>query len=98
MNEDFNFQSVLADSITGFIAEKQAVGYKFKKGISILQRFDAYVFTLPLKTEELTKDTVLQWAERSPYETLSTQTGRISLMRGLAEYMNRIGKSAYIYP
>jgi integrase/recombinase XerD len=67
-----------------------------KKASQYLQRFDAYVCTLPLKTEELSKDTVLQWTERSPYEKVSTQTGRISLMRGLAEYMNRIGKPAYI--
>lgn len=46
----------------------------------------------------LTKDLVMKWTERRPEEATSTQLGRISLMRGLAEYMNRMGNTAYVYP
>ncbi|MBV7275714.1 tyrosine-type recombinase/integrase [Clostridium sp. PL3] len=98
MKDEFNFYSVFADSIAGFISEKKAVGYKFEKGTSMLKRFDSYVCSFPILTKELTKDIVLNWTKRSPYETISTQAGRISLLRGLGEYMNRMGEQAYIYP
>jgi len=98
MNNETTFRSALANSLQGFINEKRAVGYEFNKGISMLQRFDSYLCSLPQHTEELTKYVVLQWTERKPFEAVSTQAGRISLMRGLAEYMTRIGKTAYIYP
>lgn len=98
MNNEVTFKSPLKDLIQGFINEKQAVGYSFDKGISMLRCFDSFLCSIPQNSVELTKDVVLQWTNRNPFESASTQAGRISLMRGLAEYMNRIGKTAYIYP
>ena len=98
MNSESNFQSSLKDLIQGYIDEKRAVGYSFAKGISMLRQFDNYLCSLPQKTTELTKEIVLQWTKRKPFEATSTQLGRISLIRGLAEYMIRMGKKAYIYP
>ena len=98
MNSESNFQSSLKDLIQGYIDEKRAVGYSFAKGISMLRQFDNYLCSLPQNTTELTKEIVLQWTKRKPFEATSTQLGRISLIRGLAEYMIRMGKKAYIYP
>jgi integrase/recombinase XerD len=92
------FQSTLSTPIEGYIAEKQAVGYKFEKGIAMLKRFDSFVYSRSLKENELTKQIVMEWTARKSNETNSTQCGRISLLRGLAIYMNRVGYSSYVYP
>lgn len=98
MPENRQFLSLLTVPIESYIAEKQAVGYKFKKGAEMLKSFDSYVCSQSLKETVLTKQLVMDWTVRKPNETISTQCGRISLLRGLAEYMNRVGYSAYVYP
>ncbi len=98
MPEIHLFLSPLAIPIEGYIAEKRAVGYKFEKGAKMLKRFDCFVYRRGLTEAILTKQLVTEWTVRQPNETVSTQCGRISLLRGLAEYMNRLGYSAYIYP
>src|SRR5665647_72740 len=98
MPENHMFLSVIAVPIEGYIAEKRAVGYKFQKGADMLKRFDSLVHSRYITEAALTKQLVMEWTARKPNETVSTQCGRISLLRGLAEYMNRIGYSAYVYP
>jgi integrase/recombinase XerD len=98
MTENHQFLSVLSVPIKGYIAEKQAVGYKFQKGAALLKRFDSFVYSRCLQDVDLTKQLVMEWTARKPNETISTQCGRISLLRGLAEYMNRIGYPAFVYP
>lgn len=92
------FLSALSIPIEGYIAEKRAIGYQFEKGANMLKSFDTFVCNRNLKETHLTKQLVLDWTARKPNETISTQCGRISLLRGLAEYMNRVGYSAYVYP
>jgi len=98
MNNDGVFKSCFKDFIEGFISEKQAVGYSYTKGISLLRQFDVFVDSLQQNTSILTKDIVMKWTQKRPDESKSNQIGRISLMRGLAEYMNKMGNEAYVYP
>lgn len=98
MNNKTIFHSLLKDSLQGFVDEKKAIGYSFTKSASLLKQFDKFATSLPQDIDMLTKDLVMQWTERRPGEATSTQLGRISLMRGLAEYMNRMGNTAYVYP
>lgn len=64
----------------------------------MLKRFDIFVKSFGLEEVSLPKKLVLEWTKLTPNETVSNQSHRISLLRGLAEYMNRIGYPAYIYP
>lgn len=98
MPERHLFRSSLAVPIEGYIAEKRATGHKFEKGAALLKSFDAYAYSRGLHEANLTKPLVIEWTARKPGETASTQSGRISLLRGLALYMNRIGYDAYVYP
>jgi integrase/recombinase XerD len=98
MPEYQRYLSVLSIPIEGYIAEKQAVGYSFKKRTNMLKSFDSFVHSHCLTETVLTKQLVMDWTARKPNETVSTQCGRISLLRGLAEYMIRVGYSAYVYP
>jgi len=98
MSEKHLFLSVIAVPIECYIEEKRAVGYRFQKGADMLKRFDSFVHSSCITEVALTKQLIMEWTARKPNETVSTQCGRISLLRGLAEYMNRIGYSAYVYP
>jgi integrase len=98
MSEARRYKSALSVPIEGYIAEKQAIGYAFKKGAALLKSFDSCVHSHCPTETVLSKQLVMEWTARKPNETISTQCGRISLLRGLAEYMNRVGYSAYVYP
>ena len=98
MPKNQRFLSALAVPIENYIAEKQAVGYKFDKGADMLKSFDYFVYSRGLKETNLTKQLVIEWIASKPNETVSTQCGRISLLRGLAVYMNRMGYPAYVHP
>ncbi len=92
------FHSQLSEYIQGFIKEKRATGHKYTKGESTLIRFDDFLINNFSQEKTLSKEIVLSWTQKSEYETVSTHVGRISIMRGLANYMNRLGNSAYVYP
>ena len=98
MLENQGFRSALAVPIKNYIAENQAVGYEFKKAADMLKRFDSFVYSRSLSETNLTKQLVMEWTARKQNETVTTQCRRISLLRGLAVYMNRLGYPAYIYP
>lgn len=92
------FQSILGSIIDGYIEEKRSVGYKYKKGSSLLKQFDTLAANKNLLEKKLPKELVLLWTEKRPNETVSTRNGRISIIRGLATYMVRLGYEAYIFP
>jgi integrase/recombinase XerD len=92
------FESVLGKLIVGYIEEKRAVGYQYRKGSSLLKQFDTLVAKEHLVELKLPKELVLLWTEKRPNETISTRNGRISIVRGLAEYLVRLGYEAYMFP
>jgi integrase/recombinase XerD len=92
------FESILGELISGYIEEKKAVGYKYKKGSSLLKQFDTLAAKENLLEMKLPKELVLLWTEKRQNETASTRNGRISIIRGLATYMVRLGYEAYIFP
>ncbi|WP_096202093.1 tyrosine-type recombinase/integrase [Bacillus sp. FJAT-45350] len=92
------FQSILGELIAGYIGERRAVGYKYNKGSSLLKQFDTLVANANLLEINLPKEIVLLWTEKRANETVSTRNGRISIIRGFASYMARLGQDAYIFP
>lgn len=98
MSSQAIFHSVLSDILSSYIEEKRALGYVFKKAEAMLKRFDAFLQTRQHLEISLPKDLVIEWCKQSLNETTSNRRHRISLLRGLAEYMNRIGYPAYIFP
>jgi integrase/recombinase XerD len=92
------FKSILGELIDEYIKEKKAVGYKYKKGSSLLKQFDTLAANENLLEMKLPKELVLLWTEKRANETVSNRNGRISIIRGLATYMVRLGHEAYIFP
>ncbi|MFW5988468.1 MAG: tyrosine-type recombinase/integrase [bacterium] len=98
MNKTVYYSSIFAEEIKGYIDEKRAVGYKFEKGISILKRLDIFFINHNLDEKNLSKELVLMWIAKKPNESDSNRSGRISIIRGFARYLVRIGQKAYIVP
>lgn len=92
------FKSILGGLIAGYVEEMRACGYKYIKGASLLKHFDLLAAKKNLTEQELPKKLVLAWTKKRQNETASTRNGRISTIRGLANYMARLGFKAYIYP
>ncbi len=92
------FKSILGELIAGYIEEKRAVGYKYIKASSLLKRFDTFFVKEHLVKKKLPKELVLLWTKKRPNETDSNRNARISIARGFAKYMVRLGYEAYIFP
>jgi len=92
------YASVLADAIQGFILERQALGYSFRKQAASLMRFDKFCIEVGHSQACLSKGLAMKWAEKRLWESADAQSRRIRLVRMLARYMVRVGYDAYIYP
>lgn len=92
------YASVLADAIQGFVLERQAVGYTFRKQAASLRRFDRFCIEVGHSQVCLSKELAMKWAEKKQWESVDAQSRRIRLVRMLARYMVRLGYDAYIYP
>lgn len=94
MSNSRPFQEMVAN----FIAEKRAVGYNYQKNEKILLRVALLHEQMGYHEPLLTKDLVLTWTKKTSYETETNRQHRISVIRGLAEYMQRLGFEAYLFP
>jgi integrase len=92
------FQSQFSDDIQRFVDEMHATGHKYNKGASLLGMLDTFIVTNYPEEDHLSKKIVILWTKRLPYEATSTQLGRISVIRGFAKFLCRLGKRAYVYP
>jgi len=92
------FTSVLSELMAGYIEEKRAVGYKYIKASSLIKQFDVLVAEAHFMEKKLPKELILLWIQKRPNEMDSTRNGRISIIRGFASYMVRLGYEAYIFP
>lgn len=64
----------------------------------MLKRLDTLITQEGLSEKRLPKEIVMHWTEKTPNETETNRCRRISIVRGFAEYMFRLGYDAYIYP
>jgi integrase/recombinase XerD len=92
------FHSVIAPLIQQFIQEKRACGYNYQSAPRILKELDSFLCNTTLKQIALPKKLVLQWLAKRSNEQASTQQRRICFVRQLAQFMVRLGYSAYIVP
>lgn len=97
-NKTISYSSALSSILTGYVEEKRAVGHKYNKGASILKLLDNLLMGKNVKDKTLTKEIVLLWTKKKTGEKESTRNARISLIKGVANYMVRLGYGAYIYP
>lgn len=87
-----------ADITDAYVAERRAVGFKCEKDGRVMARIAALHRNLGCAEDELPKELVEAWVTKRPGEAETTRLGRISQIRGLADYMARMGYAAYIIP
>lgn len=92
------YQSQFSKHMYNFVDEMRTMGYKYETGAKQLKRLDSFIIDNYCDEVCLNKIIVHSWTKRTPYESFSTQQGRISVIRGFARYLVRIGNSAYVYP
>lgn len=94
----YNYESIISPILHGYVQEKRSVGYKYDKGAAQLKILDSLLLKMNLEEMRLSKDMVLILTAKKKNEETSNRCGRISIIRGLAEYMTRLGYEAYVYP
>lgn len=97
-NKTVSYSSSLSSILTGYVEEKRAVGYKYNKAAFTLKRLDNLLIQENVNEKILTKELVLLWTKKKAGEKEGTRNCRISIIKGLAQYMARLGYKAYIYP
>ena len=81
-----------------YIAEKRAVGYKMGEAEGAMGRIAALHSDMGRGADELSRELVEAWIAKKPGETETTRFHRMGCVRGLGEYMARMGFNAYVLP
>jgi len=92
------YKGPFKDHIKNYVKLKRAVGYKFDEAAEHLKRFDKFTLDKYPEANLLTKDIVLDWCSKKPYEAQANQLSRASFIRQFGKYMDSIGIKAYIIP
>jgi len=84
--------------IHDFIELKQAVGYKYFAEAEHLKRFDTYTLEQHSSSKTLTREIVMEWCTKKPYEKQENLCARASIIRQFAIYIDNLGVNAYVIP
>ena len=92
------YRGPLKDHIQNYIKLNQAIGYKYDAEASHLKRFDRFTLEKYPGSAALTKEIVLDWCRKKPYEAQANQCSRASIIREFGKYLDSIGVKVYIIP
>lgn len=84
--------------IKNHVELKQSVGYKYIADAEHLKRFDTFTLGKYSSATTLTKEIVLDWCRKMPYEAQANQSARASIIRQFSRYLDLMGVGAYIMP
>jgi integrase len=93
---EYEYSGVLASICRAFVAVKRGVGYNYNTEARQLSIFSRFTLNYALPANTLTETVVRAWITKKPTESDTTYHGRFSLIKSFAEYMRRMGYSAYI--
>ena len=92
------YKGPFKEHIQNHIKLKKAVGYKYDTEAIHLKRFDKFILEKYPDATKLTKEIVLDWCSKKPYEAQANQCSRASIIRQFAQYLDSVGIKAYIIP
>ena len=90
------YSGPLADVCKCYVLEKRADGSKFNKEAQKLSEFSRFSIPYVTSEHELPKELVDAWLVKRANEADKNIYYRMTVVKGLAEYMNRMGMKAYI--
>lgn len=91
-------KSLFAGRIEKFIAEKQALGYKYDCAYNKLRGFDKFCTDRFPTQSVLTQELFMEWAKRRKNEQNRTMRNRHAVIREFAKYLISMGEPAYVLP
>ncbi|MBA7494156.1 hypothetical protein ES702_04729 [subsurface metagenome] len=95
---DIVYNGPFGRHIKNHVELKQSVGYKYIAEAEHLKRFDTFTLDKYRFVTMLTKEIVLDWCSKKPYEAQANQCIRASIIRQFGRYLDSIGVKAYIIP
>ena len=98
MVSDIQFKSAFAKRIELFLAEKQALGFRYSYGYAIMSNFDRFCVKNFTCEFSLTQEVVMAWAKRRGDEQNQTMRTRHSFIREFGKYLISSGEDAYLLP
>ena len=96
MTKLYPYSSVFAPYITEYIKQRRLSGFSFDAQSYRLFKFDEYCNEIQVKEAAITKEFFDNWSKKSPTESKTTQSGRLSTIRGFCIYLNTLGMGSYI--
>lgn len=96
IKKDIEFAGIHAEFLSDFVAEKQAVGYKYVSGAKKLQTFSKFTLSFDIPLNTLPEEVVKAWIKKKPTDADRNVEERLSCVRQFAEYMVRMGYDAYV--
>lgn len=92
MNDVEVFVSILAPTITRYLALKQALGRRYALERRVFASFDSFLAT----DEDLTADTFARWSQSQLHLTSGVRRNRMRMVRNLALYRRRREPSCFV--
>lgn len=92
----YQYCGSLAAVCEEFVSEKRALGYIYNTEAKKLSEFSRFSLDYEVPHNVLTKEVVQQWIARKPTDSDRNQYARYSLISQFANYMNRMGYTAYV--
>jgi len=96
MSKHFEYKSVLADFINGFIHMKEASGCNFLRGKWILFEIDRFFQENNILEPVITRELVQKWRKTRVNDSPVTIYTKYSIISQLARYMSRQGHECFI--
>lgn len=93
-----SFSGPFAPMLDLFVKQKQALGYEYVGGYNVLHVFDTFSKNYNVQNYELTKDIVLDWAQKRPNECDATKSMRIIHLQHFAAFLTSQGYYGYLTP
>lgn len=93
---DYVYKSVLAPYIRQLISEKRKQGFIYNAQAYQLKRFDEYWRQRSYTETCISPEMLHEWLCCLPGEGKSSHSGRISVVKSLAVYMNTLGIRCYV--
>lgn len=98
MRNNDGWKSKIAPHLEGFLQFMRLSGYQYKVPERWLKQFDQYCAENHVPETTLPRDVIEGFCYRDGYESMATRQDRLSLLRKLAEYMEKSGCRVYIPP
>lgn len=93
-----NFKSIFRNEIYDLIQLKRSIGYKYIGAEKRFRNIDQFLYDKNIQEKIMSRDIVMEWCTKRPYEANSNLKLRVIYMRIICQYLQENNIDAFIYP